>query len=423
VIVPTLRVCIDARARHAVVGGIQQFVIGLVSGLSGLADGDEEYVVLGDGTQGWLRGHVGGRCRVEDVVSVATRTDAVTLKEALLRAAPAVTNAIADLPILCGVALPAIPRSSGALERLRPDVVHFTAQDAFLTSVPSIYHPHDLQHLHLPQLFGRRVRHVRERNYRAFCAQAAMVAVSSSWTRDDVVQRYGLAPEKVRVVPLAPPTETYPPPTAEAADAFLAERGLPPRFVFYPAQTWPHKNHALLLEALARLRRDGGLVVPLVSSGHRNAWHERLRARAAALGISDQVHFVGFVSPAELQCLYARSAAVIIPSLFEAASFPLWEAFLAGVPAACSNVTSLPAQAGDAAIVFDPRDVAQIAEAVARLWTDAALGAELVRRGRASVARFSWDRTARLFRAHYRRLAGRALGAEDAALLSAPALL
>ena len=87
---------------------------------------------------------------------------------------------------------------------------------------------------------------------------------------------------------------------------------------------------------------------------------------------------MGFVSPLELQCLWRSARMAVLPTLFEAASFPLWEAFEAGVPAACSNVTSLPAQAGDAAILFDPTSVPAIADAIERLWTDAALRRSLI---------------------------------------------
>ena len=111
----------------------------------------------------------------------------------------------------------------------------------------------------------------------------------------------------------------------------------------------------------------------------------------------------------------------MIPTKFEAVSFPLWEAFLAGVPAACSNVTSLPEQAQDAALQFDPDEVEQMAELLRRLWTDADLRAELSERGRRQVAELSWARTARLFRAHYRRLAGRQLETADHQLLAMPA--
>ena len=114
---------------------------------------------------------------------------------------------------------------------------------------------------------------------------------------------------------------------------------------------------------------------------------------------------------------------MLIPSKFEAASFPLWEAFLAGVPAACARVTSLPAQAGDAALLFDPDDVDEIGATLLRLWSDAGLRSTLASRGRKAVQAFTWSRTAALFRAHYRRIAGRPLTEEDVRLLSAPPLL
>lgn len=95
----------------------------------------------------------------------------------------------------------------------------------------------------------------------------------------------------------------------------------------------------------------------------------------------------------------------------------MWEAFLAGAPVACSAVTSLPEQAGDAALLFDPDRPEEMAGAIARLWTDAALRERLIARARERVAEFTWDRTARTFRAHYRRLMGRWLAPDDRELL------
>ena len=131
--------------------------------------------------------------------------------------------------------------------------------------------------------------------------------------------------------------------------------------------------------------------------------------------------WTGFLDPRELRAVYARAEGVIIPSLFEAASAPLWEAWAAGKPAACSNVTSLPEQAGDAAIVFDPNSVNDVADAIARLWTSEDLRITLARRGAQRVGAFTWDRTARTFRAHYRRIAGAALSDDDADLMAAEA--
>lgn len=400
-----LRVCIEARVAESA-GGVQQVVIGLAHGLSQLGDGSEEYLFLArDGEDGWLRPHVAGPCRF---LSLPPRSPSALWRRAARRVIPR-----GLLPLNR-------PRhSDGTVERAGADVVHLTIQTAFLTGVPSIYHPHDLQHLHLPQFFGARERREREVVYRTFCRQAAMVAVSSGWTKRDVIEQYGLPEEKVQVVPLAPPIAAYPVPTEENLLEARSRFALPHAFLLYPAQTWPHKNHLGLLEALAVLRREHGITASLVCCGMQNAFFPAIARRVRAMGLSDQVRFVGFVSPVELQCLYRLCRAVVIPTRFEAASFPLWEAFLAGAPTACSNVTSLPEQAGGAALLFDPNRAEEMADAVARLWTDAALRERLAARGREQVRRLTWDRTARIFRAHYRRIARQPLSDEDRKLLDA----
>ena len=300
--------------------------------------------------------------------------------------------------------------------------MHFPRQSAFLTAVPSIYQPWDLQHLHLPEFFTPEARESRERTYRAFAAQAELVVVASGWIKDDVCAQYGLSPDRVAVVNPPPVTVAYTPPTADESARIAAQLGLPPRFAFYPAQPWGHKNHERLLEAL-RLLRDRGLDVALVCTGHRNARYPEVMARAADLGVESQVTFLGYLSPAEVQVVYQRAELMVFPSMYEGWGLPILEAFAADLPVACSKVTSLPALVGDAALVFDPMDVAAIAAAIERLWLDEALRATLVERGRRRVGAFDWDRTARLLRAHYRRVAGRPLDAADRELLLEPALV
>jgi glycosyltransferase involved in cell wall biosynthesis len=294
--------------------------------------------------------------------------------------------------------------------------MHLISQAGFFTDVPTIYHPHDLQHVHLPQYFTRAEIKWREVYYRGLCAQAEMVAVSSKWTKNDLIENFGLPSTKISVIPLAPLLTEYPTPTAGDLATTRARFDLPDAFAFYPAKTWPHKNHMKLLEALALLRR-GGLTVPFVSCGQRLSFLAKLERRAQQLGIADQVIFLGHVTPLELQSLYRLSRCVVIPTKFEAASFPLWEAFVAGIPAACSTVTSLPEQAGDAALLFDPDRSEEIAKAVRSLWIDETLRHTLAERAHRKVSELSWDRTARTFRAYYRRIAGRALSEEDACLL------
>ena len=395
-----LRVVIDCRLRSGVSGGIESVILGLAGGLSRLTDGDEQYVLLAyPNSHDWVTPLATGPCSMHLATGVALQTTAQSPEIAL-------------------------PVSDGTVEEtLAADVMHFTVQRAFLTRVPSIYHPHDLQHVHLPQFFDDAERRKRDVTYRTYCKQATMVAAAATWVRDDLIKEFDLPEEKVQVVPLAPILSECTEPTPEDLVMIRAKYDLPEHFILYPAQTWPHKNHLRLVEALAIMRERHGLVVPLVTCGRQSEFFATVERRANELGLRNQLHFLDFIPGFDVHCLYRLCRAVVIPTLFEAASGPLNDAFLAGAPAACSNVTALPRQAGDAALVFDPHEPAAIARAVRQLWTDGNLRKTFAQRGRERVAQFSWDKTARHFRAHYRRIGGRPLTEEDRQFITAEPLL
>jgi len=402
-------------------GGVEQVIIGLASGLSTLTDGLEEYLFLTyAGADEWIRPYLRGPCRILTGPAAPRQP---MWKQWVGSTLPAVRDAWHRLGLLRRWRCVSLRRSDGTIEKNNIHIMHFTKQSAFFTDVPSIYHPHDLQHLHLPQLFSQEARIAREVRYRRFCEQARMVAVTSTWVKRDLIRHYGLPESKVQVVPWASVLSAYPSPSPEDLAAARQKFCLRDPFIFYCAQTWAHKNHIGLLEALATLGERCGVTVRLVCCGRLTDFFPKIERRTRELGLSDQVQFLGFVSPLELQCLYKLCRCLCNPTKFGAASFPLWEAFEAGVPVACSNVTSLPEQAGDAALIFDPNRPDQIAEAIRRLWTDEKLRRTLVERGKRRVSRFTWDRTARMFRAHYRRLANRPLTEEDRSLLASPPLL
>ena len=406
-----LCVCIDARLGSGQFGGVEQVVIGIAAGLSGLEDGDEEYVFLTHaGEDEWIRPYLGGPCRILHTRRSRPNRRARAVARALLERLPAIGTRFSVRP------------GDGTIERNAIDVVHFAFQDAFLTEVPSIYQPHDLQHLHLPELFSDWERRRREAIYRAHCAAASTVVLMTSWGRADVIERYGLPPEKVAVVPWGSVLWEYPDPTAADLDALRERLSLPPEFLLYPAQTWPHKNHERLLEALELLRRRDGLTVPLVCPGSDASRSRRVRDRAAELGLGASTIFPGFVSPLELRGLYRLATGLVFPSRFEGWGLPVCEAFSEGLPVASSTATSLPDLVAGAGLLFDPDDTGEIVDAVRRLWTDPDLRAELSERGRRRGAQFSFAAAARLLRAHYRHLAGRALSEEDRILLEAPPL-
>jgi glycosyltransferase involved in cell wall biosynthesis len=144
---------------------------------------------------------------------------------------------------------------------------------------------------------------------------------------------------------------------------------------------------------------------------------------AASIGVSDLVIDLGYRLQSEVEALTAGAVAMVIPTLFEAASFPVWEAFRLGTPVACSNVTSLPRQVGACGILFDPRSPEAIADAIHTLWRDTRRRDQLAALGRAQVSSFSWERTARQFLALYRRVGGRDLSDADRDLLEGEPLL
>ena len=406
-----LRVGIDARLGAGRFGGVEQVLIGIAAGLSKLDDGDEEYLFLAHPEQDeWLRPYLKGPCRL-----LPSR------RSYLHRRARAITRGLAERAPAVGLRY-AVRRSDGTVERAGVDLMHFPIQDAFITDIPSIYQPHDLQHLHYPEFLSGWERERRERIFRTHCDRAEMVVAMTSWGKRDLIGHYGLADEKVRVVPWGSVLWEYPQPSAQDLEELRGRLSLPDRFLLYPAQTWAHKNHERLLEALALVRDREGVAIPLVCPGRRGRHFGRVEERARELDLAETIHFPGFVSPLELRALYELATALVFPSLFEGWGLPVCEAFSAGLPVASSSATSLPDLVGDAGLLFDPHDPGEIGECVLRLWRDPVLRQTLAERGRRRGEQFSFDHTARLFRAHYRRLAGRSLPEEDRILLAGPPL-
>ncbi len=252
--------------------------------------------------------------------------------------------------------------------------------------IPSVPQPtvvtlHDVQHLDLPQLFGRGERLFRSLAWHRSVRGADLVIVPSAFVRDRVVARLGLDPASLRVVHLGVDHARFTPGDVPRE-----------RFLLYPARRWPHKNHERLFAAFARLRRDDPeLRLVLTGGGHPPT-------------AADGIEVRGLVSTDDLVDLYRRAAALVFPSLYEGFGQPPLEAMACGCPVACSTAGSLPEIVGDAARLFDPHDTAAIAEAVRDVL---AAPEQWTHRGLTRAAGFSWDATARAHDAVYRELSTR----------------
>jgi glycosyltransferase involved in cell wall biosynthesis len=428
-----LRIAINAQLIPGTGSGGIETVLRALTALTRLEDGPEEYVFVGPFEDPeWLRALLppGQKVVRGPAPRGAWEVDRLEpFKRALGPLRPAARNVrrfisrrVSGADAGAGVALnePRADAPQSFYRRLGCHVVHFPFQHFESCGLPSVYNPHDLQHLHHPEFFAPSEIARREGLHPAACRAAHTIVAASGFVKRDIVARYGVSPSKVQVIPWAPPPlRDGERGAAEASVPAVREKfGLAARpFALYPAMTWEHKNHVRLLEALALLRDRDGLEVTLVCTGFKTDFWPHVERRMEALGLAGQVKFPGLVTQEELRALYCAAQFVFVPTLFEAASAPVFEAWQAGTPVACSSVTSLPEQAAGAALLFDPFSVEEVARALARMATDAGLRAELTRRGARRLADFSIERTARAYRAVYRRVAGRALDSEDRRLL------
>jgi glycosyltransferase involved in cell wall biosynthesis len=264
------------------------------------------------------------------------------------------------------------------LELDRLDAIHFPLS-VMLPRVdrpPAVSSVLDVQHEVSPEFFSRAERAYRRAAYGWTVRRSRLVITISEHAARTLVERLGVDPARVRPIHLGIDHERFRPGDEPRED-----------FLLYPALGWPHKNHARLFEAFALLRRSRpGL--GLVLTGYGGA-------------APDGVDVRGRVSPDELASLYRRAAALVFPSLYEGFGQPPLEAMASGCPVACSTGGSLPEVAGDAARLFDPLSVEDMAAAV-----DQVLGepAPWVERGLERAARFTWDECARRHEAVYREL-------------------
>lgn len=265
------------------------------------------------------------------------------------------------------------PTFDAELQERGVDLVHLPFQDGFLTELPSVYNPHDLQHHYFPENFSESQRRHREVIWRRRADRATTVMAASYSVEDDLNRLWAVERAKIRVVPIPPPARTVPEAPSAICLASLTD------FAVYPAVYWPHKNHLRLIEALGILQRRG-VLLDLVLTGAEAGNYREVRAAASRLPNPGRVVFAGHVSNVDLSWMIAEARVMIVPSLFEAMSLTVWDGQRLGTAVACSSVVPFPDQVGDSALIFDAYDPANIADVLQTLWEDDNLRAEIVDR-------------------------------------------
>lgn len=260
---------------------------------------------------------------------------------------------------------------------------------------------HDLAFEHHPDLFPVAWRWLYRAGIRAAVKRASAILVPTQSTADDLLSRHHLDAGRVHVTPLGASL----PATSVDPDPVLARLGIARPYVLSVGTQEPRKNLVRLLRAYRQVAPD--LPHALVLAGAEGWSNDELRLELERPGAGTIVR-TGHVSDQDLDALYRGADAFAYLSLYEGFGLPLVEALARGVPSVASNTSSLPEVVGDAALLVDPEDVGEIADALARVLTDARVAEDLRWRGRERAARFTWDATARATLDAYRRATGAA---------------
>lgn len=261
-----------------------------------------------------------------------------------------------------------------------------------LMRLPTVLVVPDIQHEYYPQYFSVEELANRKKAFNASIENAQLICAISAFTRQTLIEKRHVAADRIAVTPLAVQPQIFQEPSVDVQKSVLKRYGLNPGFLYYPAATWPHKNHLALIQALQLLRDRMGIQIDLVCSGSAKDGQNDIQAAIQHYNLVDQVHFLGYVPQEILGSLYRQAEALVFPSLFEGFGMPLLEAMACGCPVLCSNTSSLPEVGGDAAIYFDPTDPTAIALAVQRLLQNNLARHALIARGRVCVQNYSWKR-------------------------------
>ena len=295
---------------------------------------------------------------------------------------------------------------SAELRRNPVDVLHVQFTAPPFAPCPVVVSIHDLSFEHLPLTFKRRSRMQLRLTVRQSARKAARILTLSESVRQDIIDTYGIAPERVTTIPIAAPAHLRPVTDEEEIRRVRLTYKIAGDYILSVGSIQPRKNLTRLVAAYARLRRERaeGKLPKLVIVG-KPAWlyDETFRAIQES-GIGDLTVLTGYVPDADLSALYSGAVCFVYPSYFEGFGLPPLEAMQCGAPVIAGNRTSLPEVVGEAGLLVDPFDEAAIASAIACLIDDSDLRAELRVKGLKRARMFDWHETARRTLSVYRQI-------------------
>lgn len=265
----------------------------------------------------------------------------------------------------------------------------FTAPNYAEPGIPLVSTIYDLQYKTYPEFFKAADLANREHVFVSACHNADHLVAISEYSRQKAMEHSRLTEEKISTIYLQMAQRIL---SKEEEDTQVLERLAltPQHYLLYPANFWKHKNHEMLFLAFETLCANGlDKRIKLVCTGAPGRRQTALMEMVSRMHMKGRVIFPGFLSNQAIGTLMAHARGVVFPSLYEGFGLPVIEAMAAGIPVACSQVTSLPEVVGEAALLFDPRDQIALTSALDGLLHDEELRNTLVQRGQERATHFS----------------------------------
>lgn len=250
---------------------------------------------------------------------------------------------------------------------------------------------HDLSVFHWPQFHPAGRVHLMQKELRKTVSRSAMLITDSDYTKTELMDFFGLEDNKICVAPLACNAEFHPRNEIEVKSVLEKYNLHWRRYLLYTGTIEPRKNILTLLQAYDRLTPHEKSNFPLVVSGYKGWENEQLFRLFDKGEREGWLKYLGFVPGKELPCLFSAATSFVFPSIYEGFGLPVLEAMASGTPVICSNATSLPEVAGDAALMHDPKDVDALTTSIQMMIGNAYEKQRMIDTGLARARQFSWS--------------------------------
>ena len=249
----------------------------------------------------------------------------------------------------------------------------------FIINIPDLAHRKNVE---FPEVRNSSEFEIRERIYKNFLPKAYSVITNSETIKYDLIKYYNLDEDRVKIIRHQPSQHVINFKYSEVDEEKVKKKyNLPNKYIFYPAQYWPHKNHVYILDAIEKLNYDLNLDFYAIFCGSDKGNLKHLKDYSIEKKISDKTIFLNFVDDEDLPYLYKLSKLLVMPSYFGPTNIPPLEAFQLKVPVIYSDIPTFKKEFGDAVYYVDLNNSNSLAKAIKKIYENKELREELIKNG------------------------------------------